>query len=154
MLIEVTKNENTGKYEVETNVTKPQASKMNIFDSVTAFYIGPGEFKESEDNFYNYYLAVNEDGSIVDSIDDVPNAKYLIPFGHGGSQDTVYVNGSGEFPNNHLEFTSSSYDIAHNSNQPNFNVTEGKINLDGSDKFIVEFKNKLHLNQIMVSMGS
>ena len=29
-----------------------------------------------------------------------------------------------------------------------------KQNLDGSDKFIVEFKNKLHLNQIMISMGS
>ena len=153
MLIEVTKNEETGKYEVEANVT-PMESKMNIFDSVAAFYISSNEFNESEDGFYNYYLAVNEDGSIVDSIDDIPNAKYLIPFSHGGSQDTVYVNGNGDFPNNHLQFTSGSYDIASISNQPNFNITEGKINLDGSDKFIVEFKNKLHLNQIMVSMGS
>ena len=152
MLIEVTKNESTGKYEVEANITPP-ASKMNIFDSVTAFYIGAGEYDESNDNFYNYYLAVNEDGSIVDSINDIPNAKYLIPFGHGGSQDTVYVNGSGDFPNNHVEL-GGSYDIAHSSNQPNFNITEGKINLDGSDKFIVGFNNKLHLNQIMVSMGS
>ena len=150
MLIEVTKNESTGKYEVEANITPP-ASKMNIFDSVTAFYISPGKFDESNDNFYNYYLAVNEDGSIVDSIDDIPNAKYLIPFGHGGSQDTVYVNGSGDFPNNNVF---NSFDIAHISNQPNFNITEGKINLDSSDRFIVEFKNKLHLNQIMVSMGS
>lgn len=153
MFIEVIKNEETGKYEVEANITPP-ASKMNIFDSVTAFYISSNEFNESEDGFYSYYLAVNEDGSIVDSIDDVPNAKYLIPFSHGGSQDTVYVNGSGNFPNNHLEFTSSSYDIAHISNQPNFNITEGKINLDGEDRFIVEFNNKLHLNQIMISMGS
>lgn len=154
MLIEVTKNEETGKYEVEANVT-PVASKMNIFDNVTVFYISSNEFNENDDGFYSYYLAVNEDGSIVDSIDDIPNAKYLIPFCHGGSQDTVYVNGSGDFPNNHLEFTNgSTYDIANISNQPNFNVTEGKINLDGSDKFIVEFNNKLHLNQIMVSMGS
>lgn len=152
MLIEVTKNEETGKYEVEANIT-PMESKMNIFDSVTAFYISSNEFNESEDGFYSYYLAVNEDGSIVDSIDDIPNAKYLIPFSHGGSQDTVYVNGSGDFPNNHVEL-GGSYDIAHSSNQPNFNVTEGKINLDGSDNFIVEFKNKLYLNQIMVSMGS
>jgi len=150
MLIEVTKNEETGKYEVEANITPP-ASKLNIFDSVTAFYIGSGEYDESNDNFYDYYLAVNEDGSITESIDDIPNAKYLIPFGHGGSQDTVYVNGSGDFPNNNVF---NSFDLASNSNQPNFNVTEGKINLDGSDKFIVGFKNKLHLNQIMVSMGS
>lgn len=150
MLIEVTKNEETGKYEVEANIT-PVESKMNIFDSVTAFYIGAGEYDESNDNFYDYYLAVNEDGSIVDSIDDVPNAKYLIPFGHGSSQDTVYINGSGEFPNNNVF---NSFDLVSNRNQPNFNITEGKINLDGSDKFIVEFKNKLHLNQIMVSMGS
>lgn len=149
MFIVVTKNEETGKYEVEANIT-PVVSKMNIFDSVTAFYISSNEFNESEDGFYSYYLAVNEDGSIVDSIDDVPNAKYLIPFSHGGSQDTVYVNGSGDFPNNNI----FNIDIAHISNQPNFNVTEGKINLDGSDKFIVEFKNKLHLNQIMVSYGS
>jgi hypothetical protein len=153
MLIEVSKNEETGKYEVETNVVAP-ASKMNIFDSVTAFYIGSNEYDESNDNFHDYFLAVNEDGSIVDSIDNIPKAKYLIPFGHGGSSDTVYVNGDGEFPNNHLQLTSSSYDIAFNSNQPNFNVTEGKINLGGSDRFIVGFKNKLHLNQIMVSMGS
>ena len=149
MLIEVTKNVNTGKYEVETNVT-PVASNINIFDSVTAFYISSNEFNESEDGFYNYYLAVNEDGSIVDSIDDIPNAKYLIPFSHGGSQDTVYVNGSGDFPNNNV----FNIDIAYISNQPNFNITEGKINLNGSDKFIVEFKNKLYLNQIMVSYGS
>jgi hypothetical protein len=149
MLIEVTKNEETGKYEVEANVT-PVASKMNIFDSVTAFYISSNEFDESNDSFFNYYLAVNEDGSIVDSIDDIPNAKYLIPFGHGGSPDTVYVNGSGEFPNNNA----LGINIASYSNQPNFNVTEGKINLDSRDKFIVGFNNKLHLNQIMVSMGS
>lgn len=153
MLIEVNKNSSTGKYEVETNVAAP-ASNINIFDSVTAFYISSNEYDESEDGFYSYYLAVNEDGSIVDSIDDVPNAKYLIPFSHGGSQDTVYVNGSGDFPNNHVEFTSGSYDIAYSSNQPNFNITEGKINLDGSDRFIVGFNNKLYLNQIMVSMGS
>jgi len=149
MLIEVNKNENTGKYEVEANVT-PVASKLNIFDSVTAFYISSSEYNESNDSFNNYYLAVNEDGSIVDSIDDVPNAKYLIPFSHGGSQDTVYVNGSGDFPNNNV----FNIDIANISNQPNFNVTEGKINLNGSDKFIVGFNNKLHLNQIMVSLGS
>lgn len=141
MLIEVTKNEETGKYEVEANVT-PVASKINIFDSVTTFYISSNEFNE------------NEDGSIVDSIDDIPNAKYLIPFCHGDSQDNVYVNGSGDFPNNHLDLTSGSYDIAHISNQPNFNITEGKINLDNEDKFIVGFNNKLHLNQIMISMGS
>ena len=150
MLIEVTKNEETGKYEVEANIT-PAASKLNIFDNVTAFYISSGEYDESNDNFYDYYLAVNEDGSIVDSINDIPNAKYLIPFGHGGSKDTVYVNGSGDFPNNNVF---NSFDLVSNSNQPNFNITEGKINLDGSDNFIVEFKNKLHLNQIMVSMGS
>lgn len=151
MLIEVTKNENTGKYEVEANVT-PAASKLNIFDSVAAFYISSSEYDESNDGFYNYYLAVNEDGSIVDSINDIPNAKYLIPFSHGGSQDTVYVNGDGEFPNNYPIDNSTT--IAGISNLPNFNITEGKINLDGSDKFIVEFKNKLHLNQIMISMGS
>lgn len=149
MLIEVSKNVNTDKYEVETNVTLP-ASNINIFDSVTAFYISFNEFDENKDGFYSYYLAVNEDGSIVDSIDDVPNAKYLIPFSHGGSQDTVYVNGSGDFPNNNV----FNIDIAHISNQPNFNITEGKINLDSDDKFIVGFNNKLHLNQIMVSMGS
>ena len=126
------------------------ASNINIFDSVTAFYISFNEFDENKDGFYSYYLAVNEDGSIVDSIDDVPNAKYLIPFSHGGSQDTVYVNGSGDFPNNNV----FNIDIAHISNQPNFNITEGKINLDSDDKFIVGFNNKLHLNQIMVSMGS
>ena len=151
MLIEVTKNSSTGKYEVEANVTPP-ASKMNIFDSVTAFYINSSEFNESNDNFNSYYLAVNEDGSIVDSIDNIPNAKYLIPFGHGGSPDTVYVNGSGDFPNNYP--IDNSRTIAFSSNQPNFNVTEGKINLDGRDKFIVGFNNKLHLNQIMVSAGS
>lgn len=150
MLIEVVKNEETGKYEVETNVT-PMESKMNIFDSVTAFYISSREFDESNDNFSDYYLAVNEDGSIAESIDDIPNAKYLIPFCHGGSPDTVYVNGSGDFPNNSPLNLDA---IAYSSNQPNFNITEGKINLNGRDKFIVGFKNKLYLNQIMVSMGS
>lgn len=151
MLIEVTKNSSTGKYEVEANVVAP-ASKMNIFDSVTAFYIGSNEFKESNDNFNDYYLAVNEDGSIVDSIDNIPNAKYLIPFGHGGSSDTVYINGDGEFPNNYP--IDNGRTIAYSSKQPNFNITEGKINLNGRDKFIVGFNNKLHLNQIMVSSGS
>ena len=150
MLIEVTKNSSTGKYEVEANVT-PVASKLNIFDSVTAFYISSNEYDESNDNFHDYYLAVNEDGSIVDSIDNIPNAKYLIPFCHGGSSDTVYVNGDGEFPNNHVF---NGFDIAYSSKQPNFNVTEGKINLNGSDKFIIGFNNKLYLNQIMVSAGS
>ena len=150
MLIEVTKNEETGKYEVEANVT-PEASKMNIFDSVTAFYISSNEYDESNDNFSDYYLAVNEDGSIAESIDDIPNAKYLIPFCHGGSPDTVYVNGSGDFPNNNVF---NGFNLVSGSNQPNFNVTEGKINLNGSDKFIVGFNNKLYLNQIMVSMGS
>jgi hypothetical protein len=151
MLIEVTKNEETGKYEVETNVT-PAASKMNIFDEVTAFYICDQEFGEDYNYTSYYYLAVNEDGSIVNSIDDVGNAKYLIPFGHGGSQDTVYVNGSGTFPYNYFNLNDNSGEIASSNSGNDFTVTNGKITLDSYEFFIEE--KKLHLNQIMVSQGS
>jgi hypothetical protein len=151
MLIEVTKNEETGKYEVEANVT-PAASKINIFDEVTAFYICDQEFGEDYNYTNYYYLAVNEDGSIVNSIDDVGNAKYLIQFGHGGSRDTVYVNGSGTFPYNYYNLNDNSGEIASSNSGNDFTVTNGKITLDSYEFFIEE--KKLHLNQIMISQGS
>lgn len=131
-----------GMKKVTAEVNVSGSEEINFFTKkIDGFLL----YEEDYPDVKYPYIAVNNDGTLVSSVENIPNAIFLIPMNHSGASTMICrIDDNSEIPN-------CDVDVMYIDNQ-NFTITDGKITLYLGECVIQ--KSELYLHDCMMTSGS